>query len=70
VNRFTALVETKLPQVFLHDLLSLFDLMQDNIKTDKNKLIDKAMDKIRNKHGSEIITFATLAKKEKSGKVS
>jgi hypothetical protein len=25
--------------------------------------IDKAMDKIRNKHGSEMITFAALVKK-------
>jgi len=47
------------------DQLSLFDLMQDNDQTDKNKQIDQAMDKIRNKHGSEIITFAALVKKEK-----
>jgi len=50
------------------DQLSLFDQMQDNVQADKNKQIDKAMDKIRNKHGSEIITFAALVKKEKGGK--
>jgi len=33
------------------------------VKDDKNERIDKAMDKIRNKHGSEIITFAALVKK-------
>jgi len=43
--------------------MSLFDQMEDNVKNDKNELIDKAMDKIRNKHGSEIITFAALVKK-------
>jgi hypothetical protein len=48
--------------------LSLFDSIQDNVQADKNKQIDKAMDKIRNKHGSEIITFAALVKKEKGGK--
>jgi len=48
------------------DQLSLFDPMQNHVTTDKNKQIDKAMDKIRNKHGSEIITFAALVKKEKS----
>jgi DNA polymerase IV len=48
------------------DQLSLFDPMQGNVQADKNKQIDKAMDKIRNKHGSEIITFATLVKKEKN----
>jgi DNA polymerase-4 len=42
------------------DQLSLFDQMEDNLKKDKNEQIDKAMDKIRNKHGSETITFATL----------
>jgi DNA polymerase-4 len=47
------------------DQLSLFDPIQVNVQTDKNKQIDKAMDKIRNKHGSEIITIATLVKKEK-----
>lgn len=43
--------------------LSLFDQMEGNVKEDKNERIDKAMDKIRAKHGSEIITFATLVKK-------
>ncbi len=47
--------------------LSLFDQMDDNVKNDKNERIDKAMDKIRSKHGSEIITFAALVKKEKGG---
>jgi hypothetical protein len=37
--------------------------VKDNVKNDKNELIDKAMDKIRSKHGSEIITFAALVKK-------
>jgi DNA polymerase IV len=48
------------------DQLSLFDSMQDNVKTDKNKQIDEAMDKIRNKYGSEKITLATLVKTKKS----
>jgi DNA polymerase-4 len=48
--------------------LSLFDQMEDNVKKDKNKQIDKAMDKIKNKHGSETITFAALVKKEKGSK--
>ena len=43
--------------------LSLFDQMEDHTKNDKHERIDKAMDEIRNKHGSEIITFATLVKK-------
>jgi DNA polymerase-4 len=51
-----------------YDQLSLFDPMQGNVQADKNKQIDKAMDKIRNKHGSEIITFAALVKTEKGGK--
>ena len=46
------------------DQLSLFDQMNDNLKIGKNEQIDKAMDKIRNKHGSDTITFATLIKKE------
>jgi len=45
------------------DQLSLFDQRDDNLKKDKNKQIDEAMDKIRNRHGSEKITFATLVKK-------
>ena len=48
------------------DQLPLFDKMDDNVKNEKIRQIDKAMDKIRNKHGSEIITFAALVKKEKS----
>jgi DNA polymerase-4 len=43
--------------------LSLFDQMGDSVKDDKNERIDKAMDIIRNKHGSDIITFAALVKK-------
>jgi DNA polymerase IV len=43
--------------------LSLFDQMEDHTKNGKHERIDKAMDEIRNKHGSEIITFATLVKK-------
>jgi DNA polymerase-4 len=47
------------------DQLSLFYPMQIHVTTDKNKQIDKAMDKIRNKYGSEKITLATLVKKDK-----
>jgi DNA polymerase IV len=43
--------------------LSLFDQTEDDAKKDKNERIDQAMDKIRSKHGSEVITFATLVKK-------
>jgi DNA polymerase-4 len=43
--------------------MSLFDQMEDTVKNDKNERIDRAMDKIRSKHGSEIITFAALVKK-------
>jgi len=50
------------------DQLSLFDQMEDNVKNDKNERIDEAMDKIRHKHGSEMITFAALIKKEKDSK--
>ncbi len=49
--------------------LSLFDQIEDSVKNDKNERIDKAMDKIRSKHGSEVITFATLVRKEKDGNV-
>ena len=45
------------------DQLSLFDQIEDNVKNEKNERIDKAMDKIRNKHGSGVITFAALVKK-------
>jgi DNA polymerase-4 len=48
------------------DQLSLFDQMEDNVRKDKNKQIDEVMDKIRSKHGSEMITLAALIKKEKS----
>ncbi len=45
--------------------LSLFDQMEGNVKNDMNERIDKVMDKIRNKHGAEKITFATLIKSPK-----
>jgi DNA polymerase-4 len=45
------------------DQLSLFDQIEDTGKNERNERIDKAMDKIRSKHGSEIITFAALVKK-------
>jgi DNA polymerase-4 len=45
--------------------LSLFDQTDDRGKNDKLERIDQAMDKIRSKHGSEIITFAALVKKDK-----
>jgi DNA polymerase-4 len=48
------------------DQLSLFDKINDHLKNGKNERIDKAMDKIRNKYGSEKITIAALVKKEKS----
>ena len=48
------------------DQLSLFDKINDNLRSGKNEQIDKAMDKIRNKYGSEKITIATLVKKGKS----
>ena len=48
------------------DQLSLFGQMGNNVKGEKNKRIDNAMDKIRNKYGSEIISLAALVKKEKS----
>jgi len=50
------------------DQLSLFDQMGNNVKGEKNKRIDNAMDKIRNKYGSEIISLAALVKKEKNSK--
>lgn len=49
------------------DQLSLFDQKQGNVRSDKNRQIDEAMDKIRNKHGSEIITVAALVKKDRGG---
>jgi len=48
--------------------LSLFEQTGAPVKKGKNNQIDAAMDKIRNKHGYETITFATLLKKEKGGK--
>ena len=45
------------------DQLSLFEHMESRPQDDKNERIDKAMDEIRKKHGSEIITFAALVKK-------
>ena len=50
------------------DQMSLFDQKEEDVKKDKIKQIDKAMDKIRTKHGSETITFASLVKKGKDGK--
>lgn len=46
------------------DQLSLFDLVENNTKDDKLERIDKAMDKIRNKHGANKIGRAILIKKE------
>lgn len=45
--------------------LSLFDLYEDNIKDDKFERIDKAMDKIRNKHGINKVNRASLIQKHK-----
>lgn len=45
------------------DQLSLFDHLEDDVKDDKNERIDRAMDKIRSRHGSAKITFAALVKK-------
>jgi DNA polymerase-4 len=44
---------------------SLFDQMESNPAKGKSKQIDEVMDKIRNRHGTETITFATLVKNEK-----
>ena len=43
--------------------LTLFDQMEKTQSGNKNERIDLAMDKIRNKHGSEKITFASLVEK-------
>ena len=51
------------------DQLSLFSQMENSVKNEKNKSIDKAMDKIRSKHGAEIITRAALVKKDKGSYV-
>lgn len=45
--------------------LSLFDEREDRVKNEKNDRIDKAMDQIRSKHGSTMITFATSVSKER-----
>ena len=47
---------------------SLFDQMESNSVKDKSRQIDEVMDKIRNRHGTETITFAALVKKEKDSK--
>ena len=47
--------------------LSLFDQTDGHGKNDKLERIDQAMDKIRSKHGSEIITFAALVRKDRGG---
>jgi len=47
---------------------SLFDQMESKSAKDKSKQIDEVMDKIRSRHGTETITFATLVKKEKDSK--
>jgi len=52
------------------DQLSLFDRMDSDLKSGKSEQIDKAMDIIRNKHGSETITFATLVQFKKTGRSS
>lgn len=44
--------------------LSFLDQLENPEKNHKNESIDKAMDKIRNKHGTEIITLAALVKKK------
>ena len=43
--------------------LSLFDQGRDHAESDRNERIDRAMDEIRSRHGSESITFAALVKK-------
>ena len=50
------------------DQLLLFDQTDEPPEKDKITQIDKVMDRIRNKHGAESITFATLVKKEKYDK--
>ena len=47
---------------------SLFDQAESNPAKDKSRQIDEVMDKIRSRHGTEAITFATLVKKEKGSK--
>ena len=43
--------------------LSLFEPQEFNVNNEKSVRIDAAMDKIRKKHGSGLITFASLVKK-------
>jgi DNA polymerase-4 len=45
------------------DQVSLFDFMEENIKSVKNEKIDLVMDKIRSRHGTDKISRATLIKK-------
>jgi DNA polymerase-4 len=47
----------------LTDQMSLFDYMEENVKSDKQKKIDLAMDKIRSRYGTDKISPATLIKK-------
>ena len=43
--------------------LSLFEPQEINVNNEKSVRVHEAMDKIRKKHGSGLITFATLVKK-------
>ncbi|MDP4183117.1 MAG: DNA polymerase IV [Bacillota bacterium] len=45
--------------------ISLFDMMEDRKKDDKLERIDRAIDKIRNKHGSNTVIRASLIRKDK-----
>ena len=45
------------------DQMSLFDPIEENVKSDKQEKIDHAMDKIRSRHGTGKIRRATLIKK-------
>lgn len=47
-----------------HQQISFFDDLAIPGKDDKNERLDQAMDKIRHKHGSDIITLASLVKKD------
>jgi DNA polymerase-4 len=46
--------------------ISLFDAVDAEAKNAKGELIDRAMDRIRKKHGPEMITRAKLVKKDKT----
>lgn len=48
--------------------LSLFDQPENDPEKSKIKQIDEVMDRIRKRHGSETITYASLVKKEKECK--